>query len=173
MASLREIEMGPVGEELPRGDVVAATPRHGRVVVEFTEGSASLLVDWLRDNCLCDQCRIVQTDERRWQPWTQPGVPEVNTVQVVDGRMEVEWKGGHQSVYGRAQWDKIRTTASRGRWTARLWDSAYEIERYDHDQCIADLVTRRGVFEALRRDGAVVVTGSPTEPGSVISLLQA
>src|SRR3954466_14472741 len=158
MASYREIEMGPVGGRLPDGDVVAATAKNGRVTVEFTDGSATLLADWLRDNCLCDQCRIVQTDERRWQPWTQPAVPEVNTVQVVDGRMGGEWKGGAQSVYGRAQGDKIRTTASRGRWTARLWDSAYEIERYDHDQCIADLVTRRDMFEALRRDGAVVVT---------------
>jgi gamma-butyrobetaine dioxygenase len=97
----------------------------------------------------------------------------VETVGVVDGRMEIEWAGGHRSVFGRAEWDKIRVTGSRGRWTARLWNSAYQIERYDHDQCIADLVTRRGMFEALRRDGAVVVTGSPTEPGTVISLLQA
>jgi len=158
---------------LPGGDVVAATPNGGRVVVEFTGGTATLLADWLRDNCLCDQCRIVQTDERRWQPWTEPLVPAVKSVQVADGRMAVEWNGGHRSVYGRTEWDKIRVTASRGSWTARLWDSAYEIERYDHDQCIADLVTRRGMFEALRRDGAVVVTGSPTEPGTVISLLQA
>jgi gamma-butyrobetaine dioxygenase len=173
MNSVREIEMGPLGGQLPGGDVVAATASDGRVMVDFTDGSAALLADWLRDNCLCDHCRIVQTDERRWQPWTEPVIPAVKTVDVVDGRMEVEWNGGHRSVYGRAQWDKIRVTASRGRWTARLWDSQYEIERHDHDQCIADLVTRRGMFEALRRDGAVVVTGSPTEPGSVISLLQA
>jgi len=173
MATVREIEMGPVGGRLPGGDVVAATANGGRVVVEFTGGTATLLADWLRDNCLCDQCRIVQTDERRWQPWTEPLVPAVNSVQVADGRMEVEWNGGHRSVYGRPEWDKIRVTASRGGWTARLWDAAYEIERYDHDQCIADLVTRRAMFEALRRDGAVVVTGSPTEPGTVISLLQA
>jgi len=119
------------------------------------------------------QCRIVQTDERRWQPWTEPVLPAVETVEVVDGRLEVEWNGGHRSVYGRPQWDKIRTTASRGSWTARLWNSTYEIERHDHDQCIDDPVTRRRMFEALRRDGAVVVTGSLTEPGSVISLLQA
>jgi len=172
MDSVREIEMGPVGGQLPGGDVVAATVGDGRVIVEFTEGSAALLPDWLRDNCLCDQCRIVQTDERRWQPWTEPHIPAVKAVEVVDGRMEVEWNGGHRSVYGRPQWDKIRVTGSRGRWTARLWNSAYEIERYDHDHCIADVITRRDMFEALRRDGAVVVTGSPTEPGTVISLLQ-
>jgi len=173
MASFREIEMGPVGGRLPGGDVIAAAAADGRVDVEFTEGTAALLPDWLRDNCLCDQCRIVQTDERRWQPWTEPRLPVVETVRVVDSRMEIGWVGGHRSVFGRPEWDKIRVTGSRGRWTARLWDSTYEIERYDHDHCISDPVTRRGMFEALRRDGAVVVTGSPTEPGTVISLLQA
>jgi gamma-butyrobetaine dioxygenase len=127
----------------------------------------------LRDNCQCAQCRIVQTDERRWQPWTEPEAPVVDHADVVDGKLEIRWGGGHRSSYGPAEWQKIRTTGARGGWTARLWNGSYEIERFDHDECIADLVTRRSMFEAFRRDGAAVITGSPTEPGSVISLLHA
>ena len=66
-----------------------------------------------------------------------------------------------------------RATGTRGAWTARLWNSGYEIERFDHRQCVADQVTRRGMFEAIRRDGAAVVTGSPTEPGTVLEFLRA
>jgi gamma-butyrobetaine dioxygenase len=171
--SFREIEMGAVGSRLPGGDVVSASLVDRGIFAEFTEGSATFLPDWLRDNCLCEQCRIVQTDERRWQPWTEAAAPVAIAVEVVVGRLQVQWAGGHRSVYGRPEWDKIRVTASRGAWTARLWQGGYEIERFDHDQCIADQVTRRGMFEAFRRDGAAVVTGSPTEPGSVIELLQA
>jgi gamma-butyrobetaine dioxygenase len=171
--SFREIEMGVVGGRLPGGDVVTANLVDGGVFVEFTEGSATFLPDWLRDNCRCDQCRIVQTDERRWQPWAEAAAPVATAVDVIDGRLEVRWAGGHQSVYGRPEWDKIRVTGARGAWTARLWRRGYEIERFDHDQCIADQVTRRGMFEAIRRDGAAVVTGSPTEPGTVIELLKA
>ncbi len=168
----REIEMGPVGGQLPGGAVAAAFAIDAGVVVQFTDGSATFLPDWLRDNCQCDECRIVQTDERRWQPWTEPVAPVVGTVEVVDGRLLIGWANGHQSTYGPTDWDKIRTTGARGAWTARLWESGYEVERFDHQQCIVDQITRRGMFEALRRDGAVVVTGSPTEPGTVIELLR-
>lgn len=167
----REIDMGPVGSRLPAGAVTAASVTDGSILVRFTEGSATFLPDWLRDNCLCAECRIVQTDERRWQPWSQPATPDARTVDVVDGELRIGWANGHRSKYGSAEWDKIRITASRGAWTARLWRAGYEVERFDHHQSIADQVTRRGMFEALRRDGAVVVTGSPTEPGTVIELL--
>jgi len=167
----REIDMGPVGSRLPAGAVTAASVTDGGILVRFTEGSATFLPDWLRDNCLCAECRIVQTDERRWQPWSQPATPDARTVDVVDGELRIGWANGHRSKYGSAEWDKIRITASRGAWTARLWRAGYQVERFDHHQSIADQVTRRGMFEALRRDGAVVVTGSPTEPGTVIELL--
>jgi gamma-butyrobetaine dioxygenase len=169
----REIEMGPVGSRLPGGAVAAAFAIDAGILVQFTDGSATFLPDWLRDNCQCDECRIRQTDERRWQPWTEPAAAAVSMVEVVDGQLHIGWAGGHQSVYRPADWDKIRATGARGGWTARLWSAGYEVERFDHHQCIADQITRRGMFEALRRDGAVVVTGSPTEPGTVLGFLRA
>ena len=153
----REIDMGPVGSRLPAGAVTAASVTDGSILVRFTEGSATFLPDWLRDNCLCAECRIVQTDERRWQPWSQPATPDARTVDVVDGELRIGWANGHRSKYGSAEWDKIRITASRGAWTARLWRAGYEVERFDHHQSIADQVTRRGMFEALRRGPAYLV----------------
>jgi gamma-butyrobetaine dioxygenase len=168
----REIEMGPSGALLPAGAVIAASATDAGISVQFTEGSAMFLPDWLRDNCLCHECRIVQTDERRWQPWSQPAVPVAAAFEAIDGVLQIDWANGHRSTFGAAEWDKIRTTGSRGAWTARLWRAGYEVERFDHHECIADQVTRRDMFEALRRDGAAVVTGSPTAPGTVIELLQ-
>jgi gamma-butyrobetaine dioxygenase len=152
--------------------VVAASATDAGISVQFAQGSATFLPDWLRDNCLCHECRIVQTDERRWQPWSQPVAPVAAAFEVTDGVLQIEWANGHRSTFGAAEWDKIRTTGSRGSWTARLWRAGYEVERFDHHECIADQVTRRDMFEALRRDGAAVVTGSPTVPGTVIQLLQ-
>ena len=170
--AFREIEMGPVGSRLPGGVVTSAFISDAGVVVRFTGGSATFLPDWLRDNCQCHECRIVQTDERRWRPWSEATAPVVESVDVAEGILHVRWVGGHRSTYGQPDWDKIRTTAGRGAWTARLWGSGYEVERFDHHQCIADAVTRRFMFDAFRRDGAVVVTGSPTQPGTVLELLR-
>lgn len=163
--------MGPTGARLPTGSVTGARLTADGVEVQFTDTSATFLPDWLRDNCQCAQCRIVQTDERRWQPWTEPVAPVVERVDVADGRLEIAWRGGHRSTYGPTEWDKIRTTGARGAWTARLWSAGYDVERFDHHECIADQITRRAMFEAFRRDGAVVVTGSPTVPGTVLDLL--
>src|SRR5512143_3768765 len=139
----REVDMGPVGRRLPEGGVVAARVAAGGVEVVFDDATVTFLADWLRDNCQCDRCRIRQTDERRWQPWTEPAAPVASAVSVVDGRLEAQWANGHGSTYGPPEWQKIRRTASRGAWTARLWHAGYEIERFDHHQCIADVVTRR------------------------------
>jgi gamma-butyrobetaine dioxygenase len=168
----RDIDMGPIGGRLPTGPITAATVTDNGVAVDFVDGSATFVADWLRDNCQCHECRIVQTDERRLQPWTEPSAPTVSVADVVDGALRVVWGSGHQSTYAADDWAKIRATGHRGAWSARLWTAGYQIERYDHQQSIADQVTRRRMFEAFRRDGAVVVTGSPTEPGTVIELLR-
>src|SRR5258708_5426215 len=101
-ASVREVEMGPAGRRVADGVVTAAHPIDGGIIVQFTEGSATFLPDWLRDNCQCHECRIVQTDERRWQPWSQPVAPEAQSVSVVDGVVQIVWADGHRSAYGSA-----------------------------------------------------------------------
>ena len=39
----------------------------------------------------------MQTDERRWRPWTQPAAPVVDTVDVAEGQLQIGWVGGHRS----------------------------------------------------------------------------
>ena len=104
----------------------------------------------------------------------QPVAPVADSVDVVDGELRIVWADGHRSTYGAAEWDEDphhRRHEARGPPGSGM--RGYEIERFDHHQCIADQVTRRDFFEAIRRDGAVVVTGSPTEPGTVIEFLRA
>jgi gamma-butyrobetaine dioxygenase len=168
----REIDMGPIGGRVPSGAITAATVTDDGVTVDFADGSVTFLSDWLRDNCQCNECRIVQTDERRWQPWTESDAPTVSDADVADGTLRIVWGSGHRSTFTPEDWAKIHVTGSRGAWSARLWTAGYQIERYDHHQSIDDEVTRRRMFEAFRRDGAVVVTGSPTEPGTVLELLR-
>ena len=166
--------MGPVGSRLPRGAVTGSASRSMPAsLVQFTEGSATFLPDWLRDNCQCDRvphradrrAPLAAVDRSRRRRWSTR-----STSSTASCRSTGRAATGRRTDL--AEWEKIRTTGARGAWTARLWSAGYEVERFDHHQCIADQVTRRGMFEALRRDGAVVVTGSPTEPGTVIELLR-
>jgi len=159
---------------LPTGPAVTARVDGSQVVVAFEDGATtSFNSDWLRDNCQCDTCRIRQTDERRWQPWLDIDGASVEQTDIVDGALVVRWASGHVSSFAASQWVTIDRAMRRGRWTNRLWTGGYEVERFDHDEAVGDFVTRRRLFEAFRRDGAIVVTGSPCVPGTVIEFLRA
>ena len=170
--TFREIESGPVVQALPAGPVELVTVSDDGLDVRFASGSVTLHPEWLRDNCPCAVCRIVQTDERRWEPWRDANGIGVVEASVEAGDLVVAWTSGHVSRYTAETWATIDRAMRRGRWTTRLWSAGYSIERFDHDATVNDVVTRRRMFEAFRRDGAVVVTGSPCVPGTVIEYLR-
>lgn len=136
----------------------------GSVIVD----GVTLPADWLRDNCRCDACRIVQTDERRWRPWSSPEPAQPLSAEAVAGELVVTWADGHRSVFGPADWAAIDRAMRRGHRPVRHWRRGDAIERFDHDTVLDDPEARRNLYEAFCRDGAAVVTGSPTVPGSII-----
>ena len=172
MRTFTDHEIGPAGR-LPAGRVISATPKDASVTVTFEHGSADLLNEWLRDNCPCSECRIVQTDERRWTPWLDTVAPTVSGLDVNGAGLQIDWSSGHRSLFPHDVWRQIDTAIHRTSYVARLWRCGYGVERFDHDATVNDLVTRRSFFEAFRRDGVVVVTGSPITPGSCIEFIQA
>lgn len=168
----RELKIGPAGSVLPEADVVDAIATPTGLDVTFGDQAVELLSDWLRDNCACDTCRIRQTDERRWQPWLDSGPARITSHRVEDGTLRITWATGHESSFTSATWRSIAQAANRGVYVGRLWSEGYTIATFDHDDVVANPDTQRSMFEAFRRDGAALVTGSPTEPGSVIPFLQ-
>jgi len=159
---------GPIVDAELAGTVVRT--RHADA--DGGEGTATWPVEWLRDNCRCDDCRIVQTDERRWQPWLETGPPQVASVDVVDDELQIAWTSGHRSTFTASELTALVAASRRGSYTPRLWAASDAIEHVDHGAIVADHVARRRMFEAFLRDGAVVVTGSPREPGSCLELLR-
>ena len=172
VAVYQDYQVG-AARHLPSGQVLGATSGENHVLVDFGSETVRFLNDWLRDNCPCLQCRIVQTDERRWTPWLDVESPSVSSLSVEPDGLRISWAGGHTSLYPHRFWDRIDTAIHRTSYTARLWRAGYRVERFDHDATVNDLVTRRSLFEAFRRDGVAVITGSPTAPGSCIDYVKA
>ena len=128
--------------------------------------------EWLRDNCRCAACRIVQTDERRWQPWLEDGPPAIERVDGRDDVLEVHWSSGHRSTFTGDELSALVAASHRGVHPIRSWRAGDELDRFDHDAVVTDAVARRAMFESFLRDGAVVVTSSPCVPGTCLSLLE-
>jgi gamma-butyrobetaine dioxygenase len=155
---------------LPAAAIVRAHANVTGESVSLTDavgGTWHLLAEWLRDNCRCDLCRIVQTDERRFRPWEQAAA-HASRVDAVDGALVVEWADGHRSTFGVPDFATLSVLMERGRHEPRLWRAGHEVTRVDHDSVVADDDARRTMLEALRDEGAVILGGSPTVPGSII-----
>lgn len=170
-SGFRTLEMGPVGHSLSLGAPVSAAVAGAVTTVEFGSASTTFLNEWLRDNCPCTRCRITQTDERRVMPWTVP--PTDSPIAVVDDAgLHLTWADSHQSLFTTASFAAIERASSRGRYTANLWQQGYQLDRFEHDAAVGDRTTRRQLFESFRRDGAIVVTDSPTVPGTCMDLVR-
>ena len=167
----RATEIGPLGRQLPTGVPRGATVNGATTDVQFDDGTFTFVNEWLRDNCACTRCRITQTDERRVTPWTVPST-DSPIATVDDAGLHLTWSDGHRSLFTAGTFTAIQRASSRGRYTANLWQRGYQLDRFHHDAAVNDLATRRQLFEAFRRDGAIVVTDSPTVPGTCMDLVR-
>ena len=172
MAAPIEVDMGPVDGGFPAGNMVGVDVTEHGLVVEFTDGTALLSTEWLRDNCRCGECRIAQADERRALPWARPDAA-VKHASARDGLLRVAFSDGHLAMFTADTFATIDRAARRGAHPIRLWQSDSDLGRFDHDEVVRDHVIRRDFLEAFRRDGVAVVTASPTVPGSVITFMDA
>ena len=166
-------QIGPVGRDFPNGKLLTVGLLPEGLEATFEDRHIVLNLDWLRDNCPCDSCRILQTDERRWQPWLDAERATVASHSLSDNGLHVVWSTGHHSTFTDVAWKRIALASRRGSYTMHFWSRHYDVNRFDHDHVVGDMVTRRQFLEAFRRDGVVIVTNSPTTPGSCINFLGA
>jgi gamma-butyrobetaine dioxygenase len=171
--SFQALQIGPAGCDFPTGKLLAVAVTAEGLTATFEDQHVVLNLDWLRDNCPCDSCRILQTDERRWQPWLDAERATIASHALTDNGLHIVWSTGHESTFTDVAWKRIALASRRGGYTMHLWTRNYDVNRFDHDQVVSDMVTRRQFLEAFRRDGVVIVNNSPTAPGSCINFLGA
>ena len=53
---------------------------------------------WLRDNCQCDDCRVVETQEKQFLLHTLPVDISPKNVEIKDETLLVLWPDNHNSV---------------------------------------------------------------------------
>ena len=74
----------------------------GNVQVTWPDGECiNLPTLWLRDVCPCEECRISQTQEKRFHLASLESV-SVEILTVCEDELFITWAGGHSSQYPRA-----------------------------------------------------------------------
>jgi gamma-butyrobetaine dioxygenase len=120
---------------------------------------------WLRDNCWCDECRVVQSGERRLVTASIPDDLKALDASTDDTALNVQWSDGHHSRYDLgwlAAHDYSRSpVAAEPRRT--LWDASISgIPRFRHDALVADRAEQIAFLEAVQEYGAALVSGLPS-----------
>lgn len=138
------------------------------VQIRWASGGSSTLPHlWLRDNCNCDDCRIAQTDEKKFMVSSVPVDIAPEAVEIIDDCLRIVWPDGHTSRYDGAN---LRARENDNPPDRQRWPLNYVPHRHDYaafldDDQVAALAIREFIVH-----GAIILSGAPTEPGTLEQL---
>jgi gamma-butyrobetaine dioxygenase len=152
---------------------VSAVELRGDVVrVELGDGRAAALHALaLRDLCPCDECRQPGSGQRLFE--TRDVVPgaRLASAELEDGALVVEWHDGHRS-----RFDEQRLREAGGDDVRRptLWGAelAESLPSFRYGEVVLSRAALRRWLAAIAELGFAVLTGAPTEPGTVAGIAE-
>ena len=149
-----------ISSVVQNGDALAAVWHGGEEI--------SLPYLWLRDNCGCSQCRVMQTSEKRFHVFRVPRELRPRRVTIerrgrADEALSVVWPDGHSTRYRSSD---IHHLINRPADDLRYWDCRFQPRKYDYRQFLVDDRTAADLIEEFLRTGACVLVDAPTDPDS-------
>ena len=123
---------------------------------------------WLRDNCGCSECRVVQTTEKRFHLFRverdlKPRQATIECAGSADEAISIAWPDGHQTRYRSSE---IRALLSRPRFDLRYWDGRFQPRKFDYRRFLASDSAAAELIEEFLQTGVCVLVDAPTEPDS-------
>ena len=123
---------------------------------------------WLRDNCGCSECRVVQTTEKRFHLFRvakdlRPLKIGIERAGSEDEAIFIAWPDGHRTRYRSSE---IRSLLSRTRFNLRYWDGRFQPRKFDYQRFLASDRTAAELIEEFLRTGVCLLVNAPTDPDS-------
>lgn len=119
---------------------------------------------WLRDNCSCEECRVVQTSEKRFMISDVPVDVAPLAVSLDGDRLVLVWPDGHETVYGGADIEALSARDSV-EWTP--WDSRFSPSRYRFQAFLDDDSLAAAAIADFLDKGAIVLQQATARPGTL------
>jgi len=153
--------------------LATATVSGSQISLGFSDGSKrSFPQIWLRDNCVCDQCRIVSTGEHRYFLGTVEELPSATGATMHDNDLRIDWSDGHTSTFTAHDFAALTATARRSHRPRQAWAADFTPPRFDHDELFSTDAVRIEMLATFLEVGAVLITGMPNEPGECARFLE-
>ena len=119
---------------------------------------------WLRDNCQCDKCRIIETQEKQFLLHTVPVDISPKSVEIKDEKVFVLWPDNHQSVIPLIQIEE----SGKPRYPERKsWTSKFTPTRFDWSEFLDEEEIALEALKTFVSFGAIILKNAPKEPNSL------
>ena len=119
---------------------------------------------WLRDNCQCDECRIIETQEKQFLLHTVPVDISPKSVEIKEEKVFVLWPDNHQSVIPLIQIEE----SGKPRYPERKsWTSKFTPTRFDWSEFLDEEEIALEALKTFVSFGAIILKNAPKEPNSL------
>ena len=119
---------------------------------------------WLRDNCQCDKCRIIETQEKQFLLHTVPVDISPKSVEIKEEKVFVLWPDNHQSVIPLIQIEE----SGKPRYPERKsWTSKFTPTRFDWSEFLDEEEIALEALKTFVSFGAIILKNAPKEPNSL------
>ena len=122
---------------------------------------------WLRDNCACSDCRIAQTDEKKFMISSVPADLAPASAKLTGDELHIVWPDGHRSVF---KGSLLRSYGSTDADISSSWPRDYTPYRCDYRRFLGDDRTAASAIARFVKDGAMILGKAPTVPGTLENL---
>ena len=136
-------------------------------IVWSPDKSTTLPHLWLRDNCDCNDCRVAQTDEKKFMVSGVPADLAPTSAKLIDDRLHIVWPDGHRSTY---QGKQLRAFGGKEEKTWSSWPRHFLPYRCAYRPFLDDDRTAANAISRFVRDGALILENAPTVQSTLENL---
>jgi len=119
---------------------------------------------WLRDNCQCDECRIIETQEKQFLLHTVPVDISPKSVEIKDEILFILWPDNHQSVI---PLNKIEESGEPRYPEHKLWTSKFTPRRFNWSEFLDNKEIALEALKTFVSFGVIILNNAPKEPNSL------
>ena len=122
---------------------------------------------WLRDNCQCTECRVVQTSEKKFHLVDVPVDIAPSSAALEKDELRIVWPDGHCSNFALSFIAAVTTNEPRG-W--RDWPDEFCPHAVDFELFLSSDAEAAAAINDYLDSGVLLLGNAPCEPGTLESL---
>ena len=113
---------------------------------------------WLRDNCNCEQCKVVQTGEKSFNVCDVDVDIRPASVNLIDDSIVIKWQDNHQTQYPS---NFLAITLNYHQQETEHWGNQFQPQRFDFNNFINNDTTAANFITEYLKAGACVIENAP------------